>query len=145
MGLAQGPAVEQTLSDFRNELEQSQLLDKVRSAVTQVNLQAGRQVIDCQEFLPPARLVARLRFGGPGTIYCLEIVVRPAGPKAVFYINKKLPRGLRRFFGKAASNRVTNIQSLYFRPEAISDAEVQSWITFLLSEFKSNFLPAAGS
>ena len=142
MGLAQAPAVEKLLAAHRIELEKSQLLEKIRSAVTQVNHEAGRQIIECQEFLAPARLVARLRFGGRGTSHCLEIAVRPDGPKAVFFTIKRMPRGLQRFFNNAANNRVTTVNSLYFRPEAVSEADVQSWIRFLLSEFKSKFQPA---
>jgi hypothetical protein len=141
MGLAQRPQNEELLSSLRTELERSQFLDRMRSAVTQMNREAGHQIIEPQEFLPPARLVIRLRHARGGTQYCLEIVVRPEGPKGVFYTIKKTPRGLRRIFGNTANNRISNVYSVYFRPEAVREADVQSWITFVVSEFKSKFQP----
>ena len=141
MGLAQQPQNEEILTSLRAELEKSQFLDRIRGAVTQMNHEAGRQVIESLEFLPPARLVVRLRHARGGTQYCLEIVVRPEGPKAVFYTIKKLPRGLQRFFGNTANNRISNVYSIYFRPEAVRESDVQSWITFVLSEFKAEFQP----
>ena len=141
MGLAQAPAIEGILSSLRDELETSQFLDRIRDAVTQMNREAGRQIVESQEFLRPARLVTRLRHTRNGTQYCLEIAVRPEGPKAVFYTIKKVPRGLQRIFGNSASNRISNAYSLYFRPEAIREADVQSWIKFVLSEFKKEFQP----
>jgi hypothetical protein len=141
MGLAQRPQNEELLSSLRAELERSQFLDRMRSAVTQMNREAGRQIIESQEFLPPARLVIRLRHSRGGTQYCLEIVVRPEGQKTVFYTIKKIPRGLQRIFGNTANNRISNVYSLYFRPEAVREANVQSWITFVVSEFKSEFQP----
>ena len=141
MGLSQQPQNEELLSSLRADLERSQFLDRIRSAVTQMNREAGRQIIDSQEFLPPARLVIRLRHARGGTQYCLEIVVRPEGPKAVFYTIKKVPRGLQRIFGNTANNRISNVYSLYFRPEAVREDDVQSWITFVVSEFKPGFQP----
>ncbi len=141
MGLAQQPQNEEILTSLRTELEKSQFLDRIRRAVTQMNREAGRQIVESQEFLPPARLVIRLRHARGGTQYCLEIVVRPEGPKAVFYTIKKMPRGLQRIFGNTANNRISNVYSIYFRPEAVRDSDVQSWITFVLSEFKSEFQP----
>jgi hypothetical protein len=141
MGLAQRPQNEELLSSLRAELERSQFLDRIRGAVTQMNREAGRQIIESQEFLPPARLVIRLRHARGGTRYCLEIVVRPEGPKAVFYTIKKVPRGLQRIFGNSANNRISNAYSIYFRPDAVREADVQSWIKFVLSEFKTEFQP----
>jgi hypothetical protein len=144
MGLVQVPEDSAILNSLRVEMEKSQFLDRIRGAVSQMNREAGRQIVESQEFLPPARLVLRLRHGRGGTQYCLEIVVRPEGPKAVFYTIKKVPRGLQRIFGNTANNRISNAYSLYFRPEAVCESDAQSWITFLLSEFKSEFQPVIG-
>ena len=141
MGLTPQQPNEEILSSLRAELEKSQFLDRVRSAVTQMNREAGRQIVESCEFLPPARLVMRLRHARGGTQYCLEIVVRVEGPKAVFYTIKKVPHGLQRIFGNTANNRISNACSIYFRPEAVRESDVQSWITFLLSGFKSAFQP----
>lgn len=140
MGLSQSPAIKEILNSHRVELERSQFLDRIRAAVTQMNREAGRQIIESQEFLPPARLVIRLRHARGRTDYCLEIVVREEGPKAVFYTIKKSSRGLLRIFG-GANNRISKAYSSYFQPEPVREAEVQSWIAFVLSEFKSEFRP----
>jgi hypothetical protein len=145
MGLAQAPANEGVLNNLRDELESTQFLDKVRSTVTQINHEAGHQIIEAQEFLPPARLVSRLRFTRRGTDFCLEIAVRPEGPKAVFYTVKKFPRGLHRFFGNNAPNKISTICKVYFRPSAVTSEDVQSWCTYLVSEFKSDFKPVTDS
>jgi hypothetical protein len=143
MGLAQAPAIEGFLNDLRLELEKSRFLDKVRSTVSQINHEAGHQIIESQEFLPPARLVSRLRFSRRGTDYCLEIAVRPEGPKAVFYTVKKLPRGLHRIFNNNSTNRISTFYKLFFRPDAVGKDDVQSWCTYLVSEFKPAFKPVA--
>jgi hypothetical protein len=139
MGLAQEPSVEGFLNDLRVELEKSRFLDKVRSTVSQINHEAGHKIIESQEFLAPARLVSRLRFSRRGTDYCLEIAVRQEGPKAVFYTVKKLPRGLQRIFNNNATNRISTAYKVFFRPDAVTKDDVQSWCIYLVSVFKSAF------
>lgn len=141
MGLVRARADQEHLNAIRNNLENSHFLDRVRSTVTQINREAGHQLIESQEFLPPARLVSRLRFRRGKTDFCLEIAVRPTGPKAIFYTVKKLPRGIQRFFNSNATNRISTAYKVFFRPEAVTNDDVQAWCTYLVSEFKAKFEP----
>jgi hypothetical protein len=110
-----------------------------------MNSEAGHQLIESQEFLPPARLVSRLRFRRGNTDYCLEIAVRPEGPKAIFYTVKKLPRGIQRLFNNRATNRISTAYKVFFRPEAVTTDDVQAWCTYLVTEFKAKFKPETDS
>jgi len=145
MGLVRAPEQQELLNGIRNNLEDSGFLDKVRSTVTQMNREAGHQLIESQEFLPPARVVSRLRFRRGNTDYCLEIAVRPQGPKAIFYTVKRVPRGIQRFFNHKTSSRTSTAYKMFFRPEAVTKDNVQAWCTYLVSEFQTSFKPETNS
>jgi hypothetical protein len=144
MGLLPDQSPQGDVDVFRHELEQSKLVERVRETASHVNREAERQFLELLEFLPPARSIVRAGFSRNNCSYFLEIVVRPAGPKAVFYTYKRPRVGLPRFFG--GDNPAPNCKvefSLHFRAEAVTSGDLRNWFVYLISGFKEEFKPVA--
>src|SRR6266853_868011 len=72
------------LNRFRAQLEESQLLERIRKAAAEINAEVGYCALDLLEFLSPQRSVLRLSYSKTKTDYILEIVLRTSGPAVVF-------------------------------------------------------------
>jgi hypothetical protein len=142
MGLLENQSAPGDLDQFRLELEKWKLVDRVRENASHVNREANRQILEILEFLPPARSVVRVGISKDQCHYFLEIVVRPAGPKAVFYTYKRGRVGLPRFFGGDPATPNCKVEfSLQFRPEAVTPDDLRTWFVYLLSGFKEELRP----
>jgi hypothetical protein len=142
MGLLENRAAQGDLDVFRNELERWKLVDRVRETASHINQEANRQILELLEFLPPARSIVRVGFASHKANAYLEIVVRPSGPKAVFYTYKKPRVGLTRFFGGDNSAPSCKVEfSLQFRPEAVTSGDLRMWFVYLISGFKQELRP----
>ncbi len=142
VGLADDPNIAADLSSFRVAIEESKIVDRFSEIVSQINNEANRQVVEVLQFLPPSRSITRARFSRNNSSYFLEIVVRPAGPKAVFYTSTKVRKGIQRFFGGDPGNPNFKVElSLPFRPDAVTVGDLRLWFVYLISGFKDEFKP----
>jgi hypothetical protein len=142
MGLTDLPGAAEDLSRFREAIEESKIMDGVREIAGQINSEANSHIIEILEFLPPARSIARVRFCRDNTSYFLEIVIRPAGPKAVFYTPKKVRTGLQRLFGNESQAPNFKVElSMPFRPDALTHSDLRFWFVYLISGSKEEFKP----
>jgi hypothetical protein len=142
VGLADFSAAAEDLSRFREAIEEHKIMDGVREIVGQINNEANCHMIEVLEFLPPARSIARVRINRDNTSYFLEIVVRPAGPKAVFYTPKKPRRGIPRFFRAEPAAPNFKVEcSVPFRPDTVTHGDLRFWFVYLISGFKEEFRP----
>src|SRR5260370_36838557 len=73
------------LDHFRAQLEDSQLLERMRKAAADINEKVGYHALDLMDFLSPQRSVLRLSFSKKITEYILEVVLRMSGPEVVFH------------------------------------------------------------
>ena len=141
MGLVKTEEGTRTRAEYRTELEESEILDCIRQSVTEINTEAGRQIVEMMEFLSPSSVVARVRFSGSNQDCLLEIFIGPIGPKVAFYTAKHVSSGLARVFGEKPYPYVTTNMSLPFRPAESSVENVRSWMIYLISSFNHKFKP----
>ncbi len=144
MGLVGSTDAAEHFLNLRMEIEKSGLVKNVTEITSQINSEANNRILDVHEFLPPARSIARVSFSKNRVDYILEIVVRLAGPKVVFYTSRKARVGFQVFFGGdpvAASCKVE--LSLPIRPELVTAGDLQLWFVYLLSSFKEKFKPVS--
>jgi hypothetical protein len=142
MGLSGSSSIAGDLSRFREAIEEHKIMDGVREIAGQINKEADCQMIEVLEFLPPARSIARVRFKRDGASYFLEIVVRPAGPKAVFYTPKKPRLAIQRLFRAEPAAPNFKVEcSVPFRPDAVTHGDLRFWFVYLISGFKEEFKP----
>ena len=142
MGLGDFSDSAQDLSRFREAIEEFKIVDGIREIAGQINSEANSHIIEVLEFLPPARSIARVRFSRDNASYFLEIVIRPAGPKAVFYTPKKMRASLQRLFGSESAPPNFKVElSVPFRPDAVTHGDLRFWFVYLISGFKEEFKP----
>jgi hypothetical protein len=142
MGLADSSGTAEDLSRFREAIEEFKIVDGIREIAGQINSEANSHIIEILEFLPPARSIARVRFSRDNASYFFEIVIRPAGPKAVFYTPKKVRTSLQRLLGGDAAPPNFKVElSLPFRPDTITHGDLRFWFVYLISGFKEEFRP----
>jgi hypothetical protein len=135
---------EQSLADFRaywTQMEECQLLERIRRIVADVNGAAGHHVLELLDFLPPQRTVLRISYFKQHTKHSMEIVVRGNGAAAVF--SKRRSSTWERYFPNHSRKgaRLT-VFDQDFRPAEILEEDIQSWISYLLSGFEKKFKPS---
>ncbi len=108
---------------FRAQLEDSQLLERIRKVAAEINAEVGYHALDLMDFLSPQRTVLRLSLSKNRTEYIFEIVLRVSGPAVVFH---SVPEDSDRWNWY-----------LYGSSEEI----IQVWFSFLLSRFDDKFKP----
>jgi hypothetical protein len=135
-----GPVAD--LSDFRAQMEEFHLLERIRQTVAAVNEEVGYQALELLDFLPPQRSVMRLAFSKKRTEYTLEIVVRASGPGVVFHSAAKSHGTWERYLYGCSRPLESNIAFKQdFNPAAITDETIRVWFSYLLSGFNKKFSP----
>jgi hypothetical protein len=130
------------LNRFRAQLEDSQLLERIRKAVADINAEVGYSVLDLMEFLSPQRSVLRLSYSTNKTEYILEIVIRRNGPAVVFHsVDKGSDRWNWYLHGRASSRGSSIALNHNFNPTEITEQIIRTWFAFLLSGFNNKFKP----
>jgi hypothetical protein len=126
------------ITDFRVQVEKSQLLERVRKVVAEINRAVGYHILDLLEYLPPSRSLLRVSFTEKRTEYIFEVTISSGGPKLVFHSAAKIAYGWERYLYTAKSH-VALTQSLI--PLEITQDVVQTWFAYVLSRFKNKFKP----
>ncbi|MGA9471336.1 MAG: hypothetical protein WBV36_02660 [Terriglobales bacterium] len=137
----------QQMVRFREQLDQSELLAAMGRIADEVNTKAGNLLIDVQSYLPPEALVRSFCFGKDGQDYVLQL--ESWGPKpTVVFLSRKWRRLL--FMNSldwvyrclGVEEYVIDVKfSSLFRPEQVSEADVENWFTYLISGFDRAFAP----
>ena len=137
----------QQMVRFREQLDQSELLAAMARIADEVNAKAGNLLIDVQSYLAPEALVRSFCFGKDGQDYILQL--ESWGPKpTVVFLTRKWRRLL--FLNSldwvyrcmGVEEYVIDVKfSSVFRPEQITEADVENWFTYLISGFDRAFAP----
>jgi hypothetical protein len=118
-----------------DQLRAHNILDRIHQAVVQLNREMNDDVLDYLEYAAPQSTVLRVAYRKRQRTMMMELVLREEGPKAVFYGRR--PRGwLMRYLSGSDRSRVNVVLSRRFKADALGDAEIREWFSFLLSEFK---------
>ena len=125
-----------------SRLEESQLPERIRNIIADVNGAAGYHLLELLDFLPPQKTVLRLSFSKNHTEHVMEIEVDENGSSLVFYSVAKNPDLWERYFRNHSrkANRVTCLE-LDLHPSEILEADVRAWVAYVLSGFKNKFKP----
>lgn len=130
---------------FRAQLEDSQLLERIRKAAADINAEVGYRAVDLLEFLSPQRSVLRLSYVKVKTHYHLEIVIRISGPAVVFHsVHKGADKWTWYLHPYLGSRGSSTAFSQNFNPVEITEETIQAWFSFLLSGFSNKFKPKIG-
>lgn len=137
----------QQMVRFREQLDESELLVTMARIADAVNSRAGNLLIDVQSYLPPEALVRSFCFSKEGQDYVLQL--ESWGPKpTVVFLARKWRRllflnALEWFYRcLGVEEYVIEVKfSSLFRPEQVTEADVENWFTYLISEFDRAFAP----
>ena len=133
---------------FREQLDRSELLATMGRVADTVNFKAGELLIDVQSYLPPEALVRSFCFQRHGQDYLLQLESWGPQPTVVFMTRKwrnlLCPNFLTWFYHLLGVEEcVVDLRhSSLFRAEQITEADVESWFTYLISGFDRAFTPS---
>jgi len=125
-----------------DRLQKCAVPDRVRQAVARLNHELNDTVLEYLEYLPPQVTVLRVAYRRRANILVMEFVLREQGPKAVFYQQRTYGPLLRYLSGRERS-RFDVVLARHFKPEALTESDIQEWLSFLLSGFKRLSAPGA--
>jgi hypothetical protein len=133
------------LKSCRAQIEESQMTERMRQMVADINRAAGYYMLELHEFLPPQPTILRIGFSKRFAEYFLEIVARDGDPAAVvFYSLSKISELWEQCFPTLSRLRKPSISlELDILPAEILNDDLQRWFTYLLSGFKNKFKPRA--
>jgi hypothetical protein len=133
-------------NEFRCEIAQSQLEERISAAIASVN-RVGQQALDEVLFLQPQSLQRVCAFEKSGMEYEMALALRPAGPVIIFSSwERRAPTGwtrlkfLTRLFRRKRSAEIN--REIPIQPAAVTDDEIQDWLIYLLSGFRHSFKSA---
>ncbi len=127
---------------FRAQLEDSQLLERIRKVAAEINAEVGYHALDLMDFLSPQRTVLRLSLSKNRTEYIFEIVLRVSGPAVVFHsVPEDSDRWNWYLYGSSGSRGSRIAFNQNFNPAEITEEIIQVWFSFLLSRFDDKFKP----
>jgi hypothetical protein len=137
---------ENDLVDFRaywTQLEECRLPERIRKIVAGVNGTAGYHVLELLDFLPPQRMVLRIKFTKKSTEHIMELVLRESGPAVKFYSLRNASTTWGGLFPILSRKRNrTSFLELDIHPAEILDDNIQVWFSYLLSGFEKKFKPS---
>lgn len=134
-------------NEFRREIAQSRLEERLSAAIASANRALGQQSLADVIFLQPQSLQRVCVFEKSGVEYEMALALRPAGPVIIFSSWDRRARtgwtGLRylaRFFRRKRSPEIS--REIPIQPAAVTDDEIQDWLTYLLSGFRHSLKSA---
>lgn len=133
---------------LREGLARSELLTMMDRIADMVNAKAGELLIDAQSYLAPEALVRSFSFRKADTEYVLQLESWGSEPTLVFLVRRWRGRlfltwlgWIYRLFGADECVIDVKIRS-QFRPNDVTEADVERWFTYLISGFDRAFLPS---
>jgi hypothetical protein len=126
-----------------DKIEESQVAERIRQIVAEINRAAAYYMLDLQEFLPPQRTILRIGFSKRFAEYVLEIDAREGGAASVvFYSLSKVFDLWQQFFRNPSRLRKPSVSlELDIDPAEILNDDLQRWFSYLLSGFKNKLKP----
>ena len=134
-------------NQFRCEIAQSQLEERLSAAIASANRVLGRQSLAEVIFLQPQSLQRVCVFEKSGVEYEMALALRPAGPVIIFSSWERRTRtgwtGLRYLARLFQRTRLAEIKcEIPIQPAAVTDDEIHDWLIYLLSGFRHSFKSA---
>jgi hypothetical protein len=121
-------------------IEESRLLERIRTVVGYVNATAGYDLLELLDFLPPQTTVLRIAFSKRRREYIMDIECRKQGAAVVFY----LKQAQNRFFANHSRRRSsTTFLDMDFLAAEILEKDIVNWLSYLLSGFRKRFQPGS--
>jgi hypothetical protein len=136
------------LASLREQLDRSELLLTMEGVADAINEKAGDLLIEVQSYLPPEALVRSFSFRKADKDYILQLESWGPRPTLVFLMRQW--RGplflssfgwIYRLFGVEEYVIDVTFSSL-LRAEDVSEADVEGWFIYLISEFDHAFVPS---
>ena len=138
VGTAEEKAAPSTVWD---QIEVSQLQERVGKFAAEINEAAGYHLLETLYFLPPQKIVLRVRFDRNRAKHNMEITVRNNEVRLLFSTSKRSTFGWERYFLGDSPSSSTLIWQQTLHPMEILDENIQGWLTYLLSELSKEFRP----
>lgn len=124
-------------------IDRSRLPERMYATCCAINEQSDQGLIYEETFLQPHPVARRYILEKDNRIIFMELVILFEGPGLVFssHQTRHWVKSIRRYCGYCIGEKNNIVCKLVIDPEAVSDADVQRWFTFLLSGLQYRYKP----